>query len=464
MRNLLPILTWFACFAALAADLPAPVVSALREAGIPQIAVGVWVQRVDAAKPLMQMNASRAMNPASTMKLVTTSAALNSLSPAYIWHTDILTTAPQQGDVLQGDLVLKGSGDPALILERFWMLLHSIRQQGIREIAGDLVLDSSAFDIGNADVLDGQSDRAYNAAPSALLVNFRAHNFNFKPDGDKVLVTIDPALPALKVVNQLRLSQTPCGDWKGNIKRNLVRDGDDVTVAFSGAYPRDCGEKSLELSLLDNTTYVAQLFTQLWREQGGVFNGKARSGIAPTEARVLARGESLPLADVVRLINKNSNNVMARQLLLTLGAEKSGLPATPEKGAQAIRTWLAENKRDFPELVLENGAGLSRTERISAEHLGQLLADQWLKPTMPEFISSLPIVAVDGTMKKRLNSSAVAGQAHIKTGLLDGVKSMAGYVLDSKGNRWVVVMLVNHAQAAKAGMAMDALLEWLYSR
>jgi D-alanyl-D-alanine carboxypeptidase/D-alanyl-D-alanine-endopeptidase (penicillin-binding protein 4) len=398
------------------------------------------------------------------MKLVTTSAALAMLTPAYVLRTEVLTTAKQQGDVLQGDLILKGNGDPALTLERFWMLLHNLRQQGIREITGDLVLDASAFDIDNAEVLDGQSDRAYNAAPSALLVNFRAHNIGFKLDGDMVLFTVDPALPALKLVNQLRVSQAPCVDWKGNIKRDLVRDGDNVTITFSGVYPRNCGEKSLELSVLDNNTYVAQLFTQLWREQGGIFNGKVRSGVAPTESRLLVRGASLPLADVIKLLNKNSNNVMARQLLLTMGAEKFGLPATPEKGAQAIRAWLTENKRDFPELVLENGAGLSRNERISAEHLGQLLTDQWLKPTMPEFISSLPIVAVDGTMKKRLNSSGVAGQAHIKTGLLDGVKSMAGYVLDSKGQRWAVVFFVNHAQAAKSGAAMDVLLEWLYNR
>lgn len=448
----------------MAADLPTPVLSALRDAGIPQSAVGVWVQQVDAKKPLIQQNANRAMNPASTMKLLTTSAALNSLSPAYTWHTEVLTNASQQGDVLQGDLVLKGGGDPALTLERFWMLLHDLRRQGIREIAGDVVLDDSAFEVGSSDTLDGQSDRAYNASPSALLVNFRAHNISFKPEAEKVTVMVDPALPALHVVNQLRVVQTPCEDWKGRIKRDVMREGDNVTLTFSGAYPRDCGEKSLELSVLDNTTYTAQLFTQLWREQGGVFNGKARSGIAQIGARILARGESLPLGDVIKLINKNSNNVMARQLLLTIGAEKFGLPSTPEKGVQAVRTWLAENKRDFPELVLENGAGLSRNERISAEHMGRLLTDQWQSPTMSEFMSSLPIVAVDGTMKKRLNGSSVAGQAHIKTGLLDGVKCMAGYVLDSKGQRWAVVMLVNHAQAAKAGVAMDALLEWLYSR
>ncbi|MCE9633029.1 MAG: D-alanyl-D-alanine carboxypeptidase/D-alanyl-D-alanine-endopeptidase [Methylophilales bacterium] len=464
MRILLLILTWFASFAALAADLPASVVSALREAGIPQSAVGVWVQQVDAKKPLIQQNSNRAMNPASTMKLLTTSAALNTLSPAYTWHTEALTNASQQGDVLQGDLVLKGGGDPALTLERFWMLLRDLRQQGIREIAGDLVLDDSVFEVGSSDTLDGQSDRAYNAPPSALLVNFRAHNISFKPEAEKVFVSIDPALPALRLVNQLRVVEGPCEDWKGRIKRDVVREGDNVTVAFSGAYPRDCGEKTLELSVLDNTTYVGQFFTQLWRGQGGVFNGKVRAGTAPTESRLLLRGESLPLGDVIKLINKNSNNVMARQLLLTLGAEKSGIPSTPEKGVQVVRAWLDENKRDFPELVLENGAGLSRNERISAEHMGQLLTDQWRSSTMPEFMSSLPIVAVDGTMKKRLNSSSVAGQAHIKTGLLDGVKCMAGYVLDRKGQRWAVVMLVNHAQATKAGVAMDALLEWLYSR
>ena len=472
MRNLLLILTWFASFSAMSADLPASVSKALREAGIPRESVGVWVQALEnpqsSAKPLIQFNASRAMNPASTMKLLTTSAALAVLGPAYTWHTDILTTGDQHGDVLEGDVILKGYGDPALTLERFWLLLHDLRQQGISEITGDLVLDSSVFDSASTDALDGQSERAYNTPPSALMVNFRAHNISFKTEAERVVITMDPALPAVNIVNQLHAGTGPCGEWKERINRDVARDREKVTVTLSGNYPRDCGTKSLELSLLDNNTYVAQLFTQLWRGMGGGFNGKVRTGTPSNGARVLAQSTSMSLAEVIRLINKNSNNVMARQVLLTLGyekyTEKGSASAKPEMGAQVVRAWLAASGHEFSELVIENGAGLSRNERISSEHMGQLLTDQWGSSSMPEFIASLPITGVDGTMLKRLNGSDVSGKAHIKTGYLDGVRAIAGYVLDNSGNRWAVVFMVNHSKAINAKPAMDALLEWVYSR
>lgn len=155
---------------------------------------------------------------------------------------------------------------------------------------------------------------------------------------------------------------------------------------------------------------------------------------------------------------------MARQMLLTIGAEKQGTPTSVERSIRSIREWLAGKNLDFPELVLENGAGLSRQESISAQHLGDLLLSAWQSPVMPELMSSLPITAVDGTLEKRLKISDVAGQAHLKTGSLDGVRAMTGYLLDKKGRRWVVVFVVNHANAGASRVAQDALLEWVYKR
>jgi D-alanyl-D-alanine carboxypeptidase/D-alanyl-D-alanine-endopeptidase (penicillin-binding protein 4) len=462
---------WILCLLSLfispvwAAGLPASVIKALYEAGVPQNAVGVMVQQVDSDKPLILHNAGRAMNPASTMKLLTTSAALGLLGPAYTWHTDALSTANLQDGVLDGDLVIKGYGDPALTLERFWALLHDLRAQGVREIRGDLVLDSSFFEVPAADPgdFDGQADRAYNALPDALLVNFKATRFVFRSNEGRIELTADPSLPQLHVINQIKASPTACGDWKKRITRSVQRDADNVSVTFGGYYAPACGEKSLELSTFDATSYVAQLFGQYWQELGGSLKGTVKVGITPPHARLLAQSVSLPMADVIRLVNKNSNNVMARQILLTVGAERGSVPGNVDKGATAIHAWLTANGGDFNELVLENGAGLSRNERISPQHLGDLLLRTWRSPTMPELMSSLPIAAVDGTMALRLRNSLVAGQAHIKTGSLDAVKAMAGYVLDAQGRRWVVVFVVNHANAEVSGAAMDALLEWVYS-
>jgi D-alanyl-D-alanine carboxypeptidase/D-alanyl-D-alanine-endopeptidase (penicillin-binding protein 4) len=200
----------------------------------------------------------------------------------------------------------------------------------------------------------------------------------------------------------------------------------------------------------------------LWQELGGSFEGRVRDGPLPDGAVPLAAIESPTLAEAVRDTNKYSNNVMARQILLTLGAERGAVPAGEAQGAAAIRAWLDGKGLRFPELVIENGAGLSRSERISAEHLGRLLLAAWRSPVMPEFMASLPVAGVDGTMKRRLDGQAAAGHAHVKSGSLDGVRTMAGYVLDKDGRRWVLVFLVNHPQAGATRAAQDALLEWVY--
>jgi len=207
---------------------------------------------------------------------------------------------------------------------------------------------------------------------------------------------------------------------------------------------------------------VAAMIRQLWSEIGGSWRGKLRNGTASPAARLLYTHESEPLSQIVRDINKYSNNVMARQLFLTLAAEAAGPPALPENASRAITDWLASKKLRAPELVLENGSGLSRAERISAASLAAILQAAAHSPVMPEFMASLPIAGTDGTMRKRMRAVPGTGQAHIKTGLLSDVRSIAGYVLDKRGRRHVVVMIVNHPKAPEAQEALDALVSWVY--
>ncbi|MBS4097929.1 MAG: D-alanyl-D-alanine carboxypeptidase/D-alanyl-D-alanine-endopeptidase [Sulfuricella sp.] len=448
---------------ALAAPPPPTVAKALHEAGIPEQYVAIYLRETGATKPLLEHQSRAPLSPASTMKLVTTYAALELLGPAYTWQTGLLAeTAPQNG-MLEGDLYLKGSGDPALTIERFWLLLRDLRQLGVRELRGDLILDDSRFAApgGDPGAFDNAPLRPYNALPDALLVNFKSTRFRLLPgdNGTGVRLIADPAPPQLVVENRLRGVEGECGDWREGIETSVERNGGaTVKVAFSGDYPLACGERNWHLALFDNTTYVSSLFRLLWEEMGGVLRGAAKRGVTPAAARLLASSESRQLADVVRDVNKFSNNVMARQLLLTLGNGSS------EAGAQALNAWLAEKGQRFPELAIENGSGLSRRERISAEHLGELLAAAWRSPVMAEFVASLPIAGIDGTMKKRLVERGVAGHAHIKTGSLKGVKAIAGYVHDRKGRQIVAVFLINHPNAAAGQAAQDALLEWIYQR
>ena len=451
-----------------AASLPVPVAQALKEAGIPQASVSILVQQVDKSRPLLALNVAKPISPASTMKLLTTYAGLELLGPAYTWKTEAYISGELKDGALEGDLILKGYGDPDLNIERFQSLIRSLRTSGLRDIRGNLVIDQSWLADTAADpgAFDGEPYRAYNTAPEALLVNFKATLFSFRGDAasGKVQIGTDPALPQLHIVNQIEQRQVPCADWKDRLGYDVKTSGETTTVTFSGNYSIACGEKTLDLSVLDNASYVYALFRELWMEQGGTIHGNVKQAEAPATAKHLATITSPPLADVIRLINKYSNNVMARQTLLTIGAEKQGAPASVEKGIRSVHEWLVGKKLDFPELALENGAGLSRQERISAQHLGDLLLAAWQSPVMPELMSSLPITAVDGTLEKRLKNSNVAGQAHLKTGSLDGVRAMAGYLLDRKGQRWVVVFVVNHANAGASRAAQDALLEWLYER
>jgi D-alanyl-D-alanine carboxypeptidase/D-alanyl-D-alanine-endopeptidase (penicillin-binding protein 4) len=452
--------TFLLCLALLpgaaGAQLPKEVADGLRSADIPLSNVGVVVQEVSASRPSLIMNSHQPLNPASTMKLVTTYAALELLGPAFRWKTEAY---------LDGDnLVLKGYGDPKLNYESFWMLLRNLRGRGLREIRGDVILDRSHFAPVPDVPFDGEIYRPYNVVPDALLVNFKSLRFTFLPDDGKVRLFVEPALPGLEVLNSLRLADGPCAE--GRAFRDLIgatfESKPKPRASFTGVYPQQCGEKDFNVALHAPEDYVAGMIRQLWTEMGGRWKGNVREGVVPTGARLLYTHESEPLGETVRDINKFSNNVMARQLFLTLAAELVGTPALAENATRAIQQWLTLKNIRAPELVLENGSGLSRNERLSAGNMAALLLAAWKSPVMPEFVSSLPVVAADGTMKKRMRGERVAGSAHIKTGLLNEARAIGGYVLDRNGKRHVVVMIINHPRAPDADAAMDALLAWVY--
>lgn len=461
------------------AQLPSNVTKALVEAGIPESSVGIVAQPLDAPRPTLNVGGSTALNPASTMKLLTTFAALEILGPAYTWQTEIWSIAAPKNGVLDGDLYIKGNGDPKLTYEQFWRLLRQTRDAGIEEIRGEVIQDRSAFEpvtTAPGD-FDGQPMRPYNVPPDALLVNFNAISLTLIAEGNSVRVSVQPLPANLRIDNQLSVNQraTDCGEWRKALSADLVPGEPQMRLKLTGKYPAVCNEQQWNLAPLPPFDYVAGVFGALWAELGGKSVLKSRPNSPhlvsmPGQAYRVTSLSSPSLGEIVRDINKHSNNVMARQILMTLALNSGKSPARASDGEVVIRNWLASRGLDFPELVIDNGAGLSRNERISAANLVRLLKAAWGSAVMPEFIASLPIVAVDGTMKKRLNEvpangegGSIKGQAHIKTGSLDGVKSMAGYVLDKNGRRWALAFMVNHPNAAQSRLAQDALLEWLYN-
>lgn len=445
-----------------AAGLPATFTSALEQAGIPLDHLAVMVQPLDAAEPTLSHNAEAALNPASVMKLVTSFAALNQLGPGYVWTTDVWANGTIAEGVLTGDLVIKGHGDPTLTLERMWLLQRALRARGVQHIRGNLVLDTSHFDLPTLDpgAFDGEPLAMYNATPGALVANFNAITLRLKPEGEQVRVIPDVALPGVALTSQLVLEdKAGCNGGKDAIKP-FVFSAERRVVAISGHYARDCGEQSLSLNLFDSTTTFDLIFRGLWSEAGGTLSGTTVSGQAPASEPLL-KFASTPLTDALIRLNKFSNNLMTRNLLLTLGAEKYGAPATLEKGMDAVTEALRQRGVSTHKLVLENGAGLSRIERISAAALTQLLHAAYRSPLFAEFQSALPIVGIDGTLKKRFNGSALAGNAHLKTGSLRDVSALAGYVVTTGGERVSFVMLVNHPNARRSEAAQRAVLEWV---
>jgi D-alanyl-D-alanine carboxypeptidase/D-alanyl-D-alanine-endopeptidase (penicillin-binding protein 4) len=446
------------CLTASAADgvLPLAVQQALKAANIPAQAVAVVVRPVDSDKPIVRHRGDAAMNPASLMKLITTTAALELLGPAYTWRTEVLAdSAPDSLGVLTGDLYLRGSGDPKLTYDRLWLLLRELRARGLREIRGNLVIDRNAFAPTDHDpaAFDGKLLRPYNVGPDALLFNFATLHLTLVPESNVVRVLAEPLPAGFEVISKLQLGENGnCGDWRERLDAKLT----PTQLTLSGTFPRSCGERRWHLAGPPNALLLHGVFTRLWRELGGTFAGRWQEGAIPANAIPLAASESPALGELVRDINKFSNNVMARQLFLKVGAGETA------QADRNIRTWLARKGLDFPELVLDNGSGLSRRERISADHLARLLGVAWASPIMPELLASLPIVAIDGTAKKRYNGVSYAGQAHLKTGSLEGVRGIAGYLLDPHGKRHIVVFMVNHPNAAQAQPAFDALLDGLW--
>ncbi|HEX4333336.1 MAG TPA: D-alanyl-D-alanine carboxypeptidase/D-alanyl-D-alanine-endopeptidase [Usitatibacter sp.] len=452
-----------ACAAAAPHGLPQPVLEALGRASIPALAVGAIVEPVDAGTAVVANQAGIAMNPASVMKLVTSFAALDLLGPAFRFHTDFLANAPIEDGVLQGDLVIRGGGDPKLTYERLWQAAHQLRSRGLREIRGDIVIDRAYFASGSFDPgrFDNEPRRGYNVGADAFLVNFGAVQFTFEPGGEGVRVTAEPDLPNVEIASRVRSVPGVCDWWRKDLSYDVQQNGILALASFSGTIPSDCGIRRLTLSVLDPAKYAESVLRWLWSEAGGTLRGKVRAGPTPTDARLIYREDSEPLAVLVRDMNKYSNNVMARQLFLALATEKAGVPGNEAASAELVRAWLAQRRIDAAGLRVENGAGLSRDDRISAQSLAQLLRAVWESPLMPEMASSMPIFAIDGTLKGRPASDA-AGHAHLKGGTLTGVQSVAGYVVDRHGKRWILVMIVNHPNANAAQAAIDALVQWTF--
>ena len=399
------------------------------------------------------------------MKVLTTFAALDLLGPSYVWHTRALLQGELADGVLDGDLVLQGGGDPYLTLERWWSFAGRLRSAGLRAIKGDIVIDDTAYSLPAEDpaAFDGRPNRIYNVAPSALLVNFQSIDFLIQPDAGagRVTISASPQPDNLGIDNRIRLVGGRCRSGASRVDFE-VRTAAWDRVVFSGALAAGCAPREFTRALLRPADYAFGTFVGFWRRQGGEFSGRMRTAAAPAQARPLLSFDSLSLAELVRLTNKYSNNVMARALYLTLGSERFGVPATPDKSRDALQSWGRERGLDLGGAALDNGSGLSRDTRIPAATLARVLGLAYHSPWQPEFMASLPLGGIDGTLRSRLRGTP-PGAVRLKTGHLAGVSAIAGYVTAADGRVCIVVSMLNDPRAdTGAGDALQAaLVQWV---
>jgi D-alanyl-D-alanine carboxypeptidase/D-alanyl-D-alanine-endopeptidase (penicillin-binding protein 4) len=457
--------------------LPSSVIQALARAGVPRDSVSIEVRNVTAESPLRLSHRSTALvNPASVMKLVTTFSALDMLGPDFTWKTGFYTDGTLGKGVLTGNLIIKGGGDPKWVLERIEENFKTLQTLGVQRITGDIILDNSIFDIPerNTADFDGEPMRPYNSAPDGLLVNFKAIIFKFVPDPQTKAVTVisEPPIADVAIDTQVSATTDGCGDWRSGLRADFSNPN---KVRFSGSYSVRCGENTWPVAYIEPASYATRVVKAMHKASGSVLDGTVRTGVLPRTALLLWQAPSLPLSAIIADVNKFSNNVMAQQVFLSLSAQASPfnrslkLPGKPRTGnfirsRETVQHWWRQKvglRAKAP--ILDNGSGLSRTERISAQALTELLLMAANHPAAQVFASSLSVAGIDGTtanMAKRGIAMNALGNAQLKTGTLRDVAAVAGYANGKSGKRYIVVGIINHPNAGAARPALDALVEW----
>ena len=468
------------------AQLPESVSLLLRSANIPEDAMGAIVLRGNTT--VLSHGAGRSMQPASTMKLVTTAVGLEQLGPIFRGRTELRTSADVINGVLKGDLILRGGADTDFNADVLAHMLQTLRNQGIVKIKGDLILDRQLFQPARPDIgappFDESAEFRYNVIPDALLLNTNLLDINMNSTDRQLSILMQPPLDNVSITSDMKLVKGSCARWEDGWRPpEYQRDASGkLQVILHGTFPQNCS-KATSINVLDRNDYADRLFRATWKRLGGTITGTVReapfTGLPPTAepvgTRLLADHVARALPEVLRDINKTSDNTLARTLFLSLGSLQSDgwlgsrpiAMATPEDTATrarlVIQEWFQRHHIDTQGMLVDNGSGLSRTGRIAPAQMAGVLQAMQQSPWAPEFQSSLPIVALDGTMRKRLLNSPAAARARIKTGTLKNVVAIAGYVPDANNQQCVVVAMINSDLVGNGNgrAAVDALIEWV---
>lgn len=404
---------------------------------------GIVVASLDSGEVVYARDPDVLLNPASNVKLYTSAAALARLGPEYRFETEIYAEGAGGGAVKA--LYVKGKGDPTFVTERLWALAGDIAHRGVRLVRGDLVVDDGFFDAQREGPGYDQErgDRSYLAPIGALSLNFNVVAIHVAPGaraGDRGRVELEPPSDYLEVDNRTRTV-------RANGRRRVTPSSAPLAngrqrIRVDARLPAGSRDQVFYRKIDDPPMYFGQTLKRLLQLRGVKVTGQVRRAPVPPAARLLLVAQSEELGEVVRRLDKTSNNFVAEQLLKTLGAEKKGVPGTWAKGVEAVEDYLAEAGIARGSYVMKNGSGLNDSNRFSARQTVTLLRDVWRRfPIMADFLAALPVAGKDGTTRWRMESTA--GRLRAKTGTLENVTSLSGFVETAARERLVFSILVN---------------------
>ncbi len=439
--------------------------------GLPPSAFGVFVQAVDDDRVLAQLNGEQRFTMASTTKIVVSLAALDLLGPYYRWHTTAYALGPIADGRLHGDLLIVGGGDAQLTSAALQAWLGRIRAQGLLEIVGDIVLDRFAFHLDATDHANTPRQSAQQPRhvwPDAMTLDEGLLTVALAPGrGPRPALVLQPPLAEVRLVDETVLGGgcDPWAQWRDG-------RGSEAQVVVRGGWSAACATRSISFVPPPESGYASRALARMWASGGGVLRGKvvaadrARGdsavprGVDGEPLKPLSFVRSKPLPEIIRDINKRSDNVGARNLMLSLSPGFPERAATLAGARRIVRMWLAQQGLAAGDIEVENGSGLSHSERARPRALVQLLRQGWHAEQAQAFIESLPVAGVDGTLVNRLRGRAL-GQAFLKTGTLNDTVALAGYVRGASGTTWAVALMVVHPEAARGRGAIDAMVEWV---
>ncbi len=426
-------------------ELKSKIDKLIQSKALKQADVAIEVYSISRGERIYSHNAEKALMPASNMKLLTTATALKQLGAGYSFPTLVAADTGLRQGIVAGNLYIKGFGDPFLVYEEMWKLTHHLAMMGLSEVKGDVVADDSYFDDqrwGADWKISG--NRWYEAQIGALSFNFNTIEVNVMPgeaSGKPLIAWLNPATSYVKLVN--RGSTVAKGNRRPGVDQVLENGQHKIIV--SGNMGLSAKTRTAWRTVRNPTLYTATVFRDYLQQEGVKIDGTVRSGKVPTTAHELYTHKSKPLALVIRGLNKMSNNFTAEQILKTIGAEEKGSPGTAEKGLEVVRSFLSTIGVSEQGLRLVDGSGLSRGNRLTPKAIIQVLVYMYNDFSLrPEYLASLAVAGVDGTMGDRLNNSSAKGMLRAKTGRIHGVAALSGYIATKEGEILAFSMLMNN--------------------